>query len=246
MAAKLFGFSIEDGENKPKGVVSPVPQNNEDGVDHYLTSGFFGSYVDIEGVYRSEYDLVKRYREMALHPEVDGAIEDIVNEGIVANVAFITKFTFIQFFLLFTANCLFSFMNNCCVILYATLTGVTFTANVALERFKFLLIPTFTIFCLSSLNFLGLFIDAGFHIWPMLNHFCFNKTVGVKFTFIQFIMFWLLFDPRYVCEFIFHRKSDRVQRTIGDSLKKLHSLKNVASTLITFNFCVFCAAVIKT
>ena len=65
--------------------VSPVPQNNEDGVDHYLTSGFFGSYVDIEGVYRSEYDLIKRYREMALHPEVDGAIEDIVNEAIVSD-----------------------------------------------------------------------------------------------------------------------------------------------------------------
>jgi hypothetical protein len=83
--AKLFGFSIEDGDNKPKGAVSPVPQNNEDGVDHYLTSGFFGSYVDIEGVYRSEYDLIKRYREMALHPEVDGAIEDIVNEAIVSD-----------------------------------------------------------------------------------------------------------------------------------------------------------------
>ena len=83
--AKLFGFSIEDGDNKPKGAVSPVPQNNEDGVDHYLTSGFFGSYVDIEGVYRSEFDLIKRYREMALHPEVDGAIEDIVNEAIVSD-----------------------------------------------------------------------------------------------------------------------------------------------------------------
>ena len=83
--AKLFGFSIEDGDDKPKGAVSPVPQNNEDGVDHYLTSGFFGSYVDIEGVYRTEYDLIKRYREMALHPEVDGAIEDIVNEAIVSD-----------------------------------------------------------------------------------------------------------------------------------------------------------------
>jgi hypothetical protein len=83
--AKLFGFSIEDGDKKSPGVVSPVPQNNEDGVDHYLTSGFFGSYVDIEGVYRTEYDLIKRYREMALHPEVDGAIEDIVNEAIVSD-----------------------------------------------------------------------------------------------------------------------------------------------------------------
>ena len=83
--AKLFGFSIEDSAKKSPGIVSPVPQNNEDGVDHYLTSGFFGSYVDIEGVYRTEYDLIKRYREMALHPEVDGAIEDIVNEAIVSD-----------------------------------------------------------------------------------------------------------------------------------------------------------------
>ena len=57
--AKLFGFSIEDEDPKSKGAVSPVPQNNEDGVDHYLTSGFFGSYVDIEGVYKTENDLIK-------------------------------------------------------------------------------------------------------------------------------------------------------------------------------------------
>ena len=85
MSSKLFGFSIEDNEPQSKGVVSPVPQNNEDGVDHYLTSGFFGSYVDIEGVFRTEFDLIKRYREMALHPEADSAIEDIVNEAVVSD-----------------------------------------------------------------------------------------------------------------------------------------------------------------
>jgi hypothetical protein len=83
--ARLFGFSIDDNENQSPNVVSPVPQNNEDGVDHYLTSGFFGSYVDIEGVYRTEFEMIKRYREMALHPEVDSAIEDIVNEAIVSD-----------------------------------------------------------------------------------------------------------------------------------------------------------------
>jgi len=83
--AKLFGFSIEDSEPLSPGAVSPVPQNNEDGVDHYLSSGFFGSYVDIEGVYRTEFELIKRYREMSLHPEVDSAIEDIVNEAIVSD-----------------------------------------------------------------------------------------------------------------------------------------------------------------
>jgi hypothetical protein len=50
-----------------------------------MSSGFFGSYVDIEGIYRTEFDLIKRYREMALHPEADSAIEDIVNEAIVSD-----------------------------------------------------------------------------------------------------------------------------------------------------------------
>ena len=83
---KLFGFSIEDTEKKSKSVVSPVPQNNEDGVDNYISSGFYGSYVDIEGQYRTEFDLIKRYREMSLHPECDGAIEDLVNEAIVSDL----------------------------------------------------------------------------------------------------------------------------------------------------------------
>ena len=78
---KLFGFSIEDNEPLSPNALSPVPPNDEDGVDHYLSSGFFGSYVDLEGVYRTEFELIKRYREMALHPEVDSAIEDIINEA---------------------------------------------------------------------------------------------------------------------------------------------------------------------
>ena len=83
--ARLFGFSIEDTEKTPPGVVSPVPPNNQDGSDHYISSGFFGSYVDIEGVYRTENDLIRRYRSMALYPECDSAIEDIVNEAIVSD-----------------------------------------------------------------------------------------------------------------------------------------------------------------
>jgi len=83
--ARLFGFSIDDNEELSSSAISPVPPNKEDGVDHYLSSGFFGSYVDIEGVYRTEFDLIKRYREMALHPECDSAIEDIVNEAIVSD-----------------------------------------------------------------------------------------------------------------------------------------------------------------
>ncbi len=84
--AKLFGFSIESSEKKSKSIASPVPPNNEDGVDYYIQSGFYGQYVDIEGVYRTEYDLIRRYREMALHPECDSAIEDVVNEAIVSDL----------------------------------------------------------------------------------------------------------------------------------------------------------------
>ena len=85
MAARLFGFSIEDGDKTPPGVVSPVPPNNMDGSEHYVSSGFFGSYVDIEGVYKNENDLIRRYRSMSLYPECDSAIEDIVNEAIVSD-----------------------------------------------------------------------------------------------------------------------------------------------------------------
>ena len=87
--AKLFGFSIEgaDDNNLPQGAVSPVPQNDADKSDYYVSSGFYGQYVDIEGVFRNEYDLIKRYREMSLHPECDEAIEDVVNEAIVSDLS---------------------------------------------------------------------------------------------------------------------------------------------------------------
>jgi len=87
LMSKLFGFKIQDtGVDKSKKLVSPVPPNEEDKSDYYIQSGFYGQYVDIEGVYKNEQDLVKRYREMALHPECDSAIEDVVNEAIVSDL----------------------------------------------------------------------------------------------------------------------------------------------------------------
>ena len=85
--AKLFGFKLPDsGDNNSKGVVSPIPKSDEDKSDFFVSSGFYGQYVDIEGVYKSEQDLIRRYREMCLHPEADSAIEDIVNEAIVSDL----------------------------------------------------------------------------------------------------------------------------------------------------------------
>ena len=82
---RLFGFSFEDTNIERPGSISPVPENNDDGVDYYASGGFGGQYLDIEGVYRTEFDLIRRYRSMSLFPEVDSAIEDIVNEAIVSD-----------------------------------------------------------------------------------------------------------------------------------------------------------------
>jgi hypothetical protein len=84
--SKLFGFKIERTGDDNKNVVSPVLPNQEDTSNHYVSSGFYGQYVDIEGVYKNEADLVRRYREMSLHPECDSAIEDVVNEAIVSDL----------------------------------------------------------------------------------------------------------------------------------------------------------------
>ena len=83
---RLFGFSIEDNEDKSNSIVSPVPPSNEDGADFYVSTAFGSQTIDFEGVYKTEFELIKRYREMALHPECDQAIENVVNEAIVSDL----------------------------------------------------------------------------------------------------------------------------------------------------------------
>ena len=84
--ANLFGFSFDDDKKKGSGkLVSPVPPSDADESDFFVTSGFHGQYVDTDGVYKSEFDLIRRYREMSMYPECDSAVEDIVNEAIVSD-----------------------------------------------------------------------------------------------------------------------------------------------------------------
>jgi len=80
--SQLFGFLIKDGGGN-KGQ-SPVPPNSDDSVAT-VAGGYFGTYVDVEGVSKNEYELLKRYRDMSLHPEVDTAIDEIVNEFVVSD-----------------------------------------------------------------------------------------------------------------------------------------------------------------
>lgn len=77
---RLFGFEIKrtnDDENLP----SFVPKETDDGAVVVAPSGAFGTYVDLDGTIRTEAELVNRYRDMSLHPEVAEAIDAIVNEA---------------------------------------------------------------------------------------------------------------------------------------------------------------------
>jgi hypothetical protein len=82
--SQLFGYSIERAKKVPKGP-SFVPKDNQDGAAPISGGGHFGYYLDIDGTVRNEWELITRYRNMALQPECDSAIDDVVNESICGN-----------------------------------------------------------------------------------------------------------------------------------------------------------------
>jgi hypothetical protein len=77
--AELFGFEIKRKQEDP---ISFAPKVTDDGAAIVAEGGAYGTYVDLDGSIRTEAELVNKYREMALYPEVDQAIDDIVNEVI--------------------------------------------------------------------------------------------------------------------------------------------------------------------
>ena len=93
MPLELFGFSIgRKGKESPKpftsesgrdNALSFVPPDFDDGAATLTQGGFYGSYIDMEGAIKNDIDLINKYRDMALHPEIEIAVEDIVNEAIV-------------------------------------------------------------------------------------------------------------------------------------------------------------------
>ena len=88
MAVNLFGFRIgrpEEEEKQQEQVKSFAPPSLDDGSMEIAPGGVYGTYVDLEGTAKTEGELVTRYREMALQPECDSAIDDVVNEAIVSD-----------------------------------------------------------------------------------------------------------------------------------------------------------------
>tara|TARA_B100000900_G_scaffold201185_1_gene170574 strand:- start:958 stop:2472 length:1515 start_codon:yes stop_codon:yes gene_type:complete len=83
--ADLFGFSITRTKKPQDPKQSFTTPQADDGTQTVAAGGYFGQYLDMEGTAKNEQDLIRRYREIALHPECDMAVEDIINEAIVAN-----------------------------------------------------------------------------------------------------------------------------------------------------------------
>lgn len=83
----LLGFEIRrkqelEQQNNPN-IQTFAPEIEDDGAIVVAAGGAYGTYVDLQGTARSEAELITKYRDIAQHPEVDLAVDDIVNEAIV-------------------------------------------------------------------------------------------------------------------------------------------------------------------
>ena len=89
MAFDLFGWTIKrskEQQEKEKKIESFVLPENQDGaVNVEGVAGAYGAYIDFDATVKNEFELVTRYRELSLLPDVDFAIDDIINEMIVMN-----------------------------------------------------------------------------------------------------------------------------------------------------------------
>jgi len=86
---KLFGFEIRRARSVDKSLLpSIVPPTDDDGAGYVTAAGaHYGTYVDVNGdtTVKDDQQLIRQYRAVAVHPEVDAAIEDIVSEAITSN-----------------------------------------------------------------------------------------------------------------------------------------------------------------
>ena len=82
---RLFGFEIRKAASEdPKKKPSIVPARDDDGAGYVTASGMhYGQYLNIDGDdSKDNYQLIMQYRGVSTHPEVDQAIEEIINEAV--------------------------------------------------------------------------------------------------------------------------------------------------------------------
>ena len=80
----LFGFTIARNKVEEDQTVqqSFTPPSNDDGALTITSAAYYGTYVDLDGTAKNDVELISRYREMAMQPEIESAIDDIVGEAI--------------------------------------------------------------------------------------------------------------------------------------------------------------------
>jgi len=80
----LFGFTIARNKEEESQEVqqSFTPPANEDGALTITSAAYYGTYVDLDGTAKNDVELISRYREMSMQPEIESAIDDIVGEAI--------------------------------------------------------------------------------------------------------------------------------------------------------------------
>ena len=80
----LFGFTISREKDELEQTVqqSFTPPSQDDGALTITSAAYYGTYVDLDGTAKNEVELISRYREMAMQPEIESAVDDIVNEAI--------------------------------------------------------------------------------------------------------------------------------------------------------------------
>lgn len=81
---KLFGFEIKRATDKKEKLLSVVPPTDEDGAGYVTAAGaHFGQYLNFEqDGSKDNAQQIMKYRGVSMHPEVDMAIDEIVNEAI--------------------------------------------------------------------------------------------------------------------------------------------------------------------
>lgn len=88
---RLFGFQLGADKEEKKRQQTPLQQTqktftlpqNDDGAVTVAGAGYYGTYVDLDGTFRNETQLITKYRELSIQPEIETAIDEIVNEAIV-------------------------------------------------------------------------------------------------------------------------------------------------------------------
>ena len=86
MAVKLFGFELkraEQPETVQPAIAPPITDDGAYQINSSSLGGYYGTYLNLETAFKNESELISRYRNMAMQPECEQAVDEIVNESVV-------------------------------------------------------------------------------------------------------------------------------------------------------------------